>query len=59
MVGEGEEQGATLRRDRAEDAVVELVGGIGSRFQEYVSDWIASFDAAHAEDPEKDAAGEP
>jgi hypothetical protein len=46
MVGEGEEQGATLRRDRAEDAVVELVGGIGSRFQEYVSEWIASFDAA-------------
>ena len=46
MVGEGEEQEARGRRDRAENAAVELVGGIGSRFQEYVSEWIASFDAA-------------
>jgi hypothetical protein len=46
MVGEGEEHEARLRRDRAENAAVELVGGIGSRFQEYVSEWIASFDAA-------------
>ena len=46
MVGEGEEQEARLGRDRAENAAVELVGGIGSRFQEYVSEWIGSFDAA-------------
>jgi hypothetical protein len=46
MVGEGEQQEARLRRDRAENAAIELVGGIGSRFQEYVSEWIESFDAA-------------
>jgi hypothetical protein len=46
MVGEGEEQEARLRRNRAENAAVEMVGSIGSRFQDYVSDWIASFDAA-------------
>ena len=46
MVDEREEQAARLRREQAEAAANELVSGIGGRFQEYVSEWIASFDAA-------------
>jgi hypothetical protein len=46
MVDESQQQADRLQRDRAEDALTDLVGGIGGRLQEYVKEWIAAFDAA-------------
>jgi hypothetical protein len=46
MAGEREELAARQRRERAEAAVDDLVGSLGRRFQEYVKEWIASYDAA-------------
>lgn len=46
MVGEGDEHDARTEASRAEDAVIEMVGGISGRVQDYIREWIASFDVA-------------
>jgi hypothetical protein len=46
MVGEGDEHKARPRAGRAENAAIDLVDGISGRVQDYISEAIASFDAA-------------
>src|SRR5262245_3872476 len=45
MTGEGEDE-AGPRAGRAEDAAIDLVGGLTGRVQGYIKEGFASFDAA-------------